>query len=315
MQRYDRIRRILVLALAANLAVAGLKITVGKSVGSASMAADGFHSLADAASSVLGLIGIGLAARPADRDHPYGHRKYETLASAGIAALLFFAAQDVLFDAVQRLGAPHQVEAKWYTFMVMAVTLAINLAVTRYERLAGRHLGSDFLVADSRHTLSDVYASLGVVATLVAVRLGYPVVDLVASIGIAVLIAYAGYEILKEASMVLCDRAVIEPEAVERAVLAVEGVKSCHAVRSRGRLGDVALDLHLQVEGNITLDEAHALSHAVAARLKERFPEVSDVLVHVEPVKRRQPASRDGTAASGANEGQQVRKQVRKKEG
>lgn len=279
----------LLVTLAANLAVAIFKIVVGKSIGSASMAADGFHSLADGASNIVGLIGIGLAARPADEDHPYGHRKYETFASAGIAALLFFAAQNVLLDAVHRLGVSHQVEAGWFSFAVMAVTLTVNLSVTRFEQRAGRRLGSDFLVADARHTLSDVYTSLGVVATLVAVRLGYPVVDLLASMAIAVLIVYSGYGILKEASMVLCDRAVIEPAAVERAVMAVEGVKSCHAVRSRGRADDVSLDLHLQVEGRMTLEEAHALSHAVAARLKERFPGVSDVLVHIEPLKRREP--------------------------
>lgn len=293
MQKYRQIRRVLLVTLAVNLAVALLKIVLGKSTGSASMAADGFHSLADGASNVVGLIGIGLAARPADEDHPYGHRKYETFASAGIAALLFFAAQNVLLDAVGRFGVPHQVEVGWFSFAVMAATLAVNLGVTHFERRAGRSLGSDFLVADARHTLSDVYTSLGVVATLVAVRLGYQVVDLVASMAIAVLIAYSGYEILKEASMVLCDRAVIEPAEVERAVMAVEGVKSCHAVRSRGREDDVALDLHLQVERRMTLEEAHALSHAVAARLKELFPGVSDVLVHIEPLKEA------GTAPAG----------------
>jgi len=283
LQNHRQIQKVLVATLAANVAVALLKIVVGNRIGSASMAADGFHSLADGASNVVGLIGISLASRPADADHPYGHRKFETLAAVGIAALLFFAAQNVVVEVIGRLKAPVAVDVSWYSFAVMAATLAANLLVARYEYRAGKRLRSEFLVADSYHTKSDIYVSLSVVGTLAAVRFGYPEVDLVTSLVIAALIVRAGYMVLKEAAGVLCDRAIIEPGAVEEAVLSVEGVKACHAVRSRGREDDVSLDLHLEVEGAMTLEEAHALSHQVAARLKERFPEVTDVLVHVEP--------------------------------
>ncbi|MGB9886628.1 MAG: cation diffusion facilitator family transporter [Moorellales bacterium] len=285
MKYYRPVRNVLVATLAANLAVALTKIVVGNATGSTSMTADGFHSLADGASNVVGLIGISLAARPADADHPYGHRKFETLAAAGIAALLFFAAQNVVVEVIDRLKTPVAVEVGWYSFAVMAGTLAVNLLVARYEYRAGKRLGSVFLVADSFHTRSDIYVSLSVVGTLAAVRLGYPLVDLVTSLVIAGLIVHAGYLVLREAASVLCDRAVIEPGAVEETVLSVQGVKACHKVRSRGREDDVSLDLHLEVEQGMTLEEAHALSHRVAARLRERFPELSEVLVHVEPAR------------------------------
>lgn len=283
MNHYREIRRVLLVTLVANVAVALLKVFMGKATGSVSMTADGFHSLADGTSNVVGLIGITLAARPADADHPYGHRKYETLAAAGIAGLLFFACQHVIVEAISRLSQFHLVEVGWASFAVMGTTVLANLAVNHYERRAGERLGSDLLVADASHTLSDVYVSLSVLGTLVAVRLGYPILDLIASLFIAALIARAGYLILREVSTVLCDRAVIEPVEVEQAVLAMEGVRSCHAVRSRGRQDDVSLDLHIEVEPTLTLEQAHQLSHAVAAHLKKRFPGVSDVLVHVEP--------------------------------
>jgi cation diffusion facilitator family transporter len=289
---YSSVRTVLIVTLLANAAVAVLKIAVGKSTGSTSMVADGMHSLADGASNVVGLVAVSLAARPADADHPYGHRKYETLAAVGVAALLFFACYNLVVDVVTRFGRPHLVEASWASFSVMALTLAANLGVCRYEYRAGKRLGSDLLVADACHTASDVFASASVIASLVAVRLGYPILDLVASLLIAALIARAGGQIVRQASWVLCDRAVIEPAEVEETVRSVRGVKSCHAVRSRGREDEVLLDMHLEVEDGMTLQEAHALSHEVMARLKERFPGLSDVLVHVEPLassRQRQP--------------------------
>lgn len=283
MKAYRQVQWVLAATLAANVAVALMKVLVGIATGSASMEADGYHSLADGASNVVGLVGIAYAARPADEDHPYGHGKFETLAAAGIAALLFYVCQKVVVEAVGRFGHPVAIEVTWYSFAVMGLTLAVNLAVTRFELWQGRRLGSQFLVADSMHTMSDIYVSLSVVATLVAVRLGYPVVDLVASLVIAFLIARAGYLIIRDASTVLCDQAVIQPAEVEQVVLGVDRVRSCHAVRSRGREDSINLDLHLLAEADMTLEEAHQLSHDVEELLKQRFPSVSDVLVHIEP--------------------------------
>ncbi|MDZ4063859.1 MAG: cation diffusion facilitator family transporter, partial [Coriobacteriia bacterium] len=162
--RTRRIRRILWAILALNLAVAVAKMTWGYVTGSVAMQADGFHSLFDGASNVVGLVGMYIAGRPADREHPYGHGKFETYASAAIGAMLALAAYRVGSSAIQALldGSPTpRVDA--VSFAIMIGTLAVNVGVTTYERRVGRKLGSAILVADASHTGSDVLVSLGVI--------------------------------------------------------------------------------------------------------------------------------------------------------
>ena len=173
--RIRQIRAVLWTVLALNVLVAVAKMAWGLVSGSVAMLADGFHSMFDGVSNIVGLVGMGMAARPADRDHPYGHGKYETYASAAIGAMLVFAAYRVGSAAVERLrhgGEGPNVTAM--SFAVMIGTLAINITVTLWERRAGKRLNSSILVADASHTSSDVFVSLGVILGLVLVRHGLP---------------------------------------------------------------------------------------------------------------------------------------------
>ena len=140
-----------------NLLVAGAKLVLGYATGAVSVISDGFHSLTDSASNIMGLVGLRAARKPPDDDHPYGHRKYETLAAAGIFVFLLFVVVEVLragAGAAVAAATPPRVTA--LSFAVMIVTLAINLLVVRYESARGRALKSELLLADAMHTQSDV---------------------------------------------------------------------------------------------------------------------------------------------------------------
>ncbi len=191
--RSQSVRRVLWIVLVLNVGVAVAKLFVGWLVSSISMVADGFHSLTDGASNVVGLIGLSIADRPPDEDHPYGHRKFETLAALIIGALLSLTAWEVLQSLIHRLREGGEPEVTGLAFAVMIVTIVINIGVTTWEHRAARKYKSIILKADAAHTRSDVFASLAVIASLVAARFGYPQLDLIAAMVIIVMIGYAAF--------------------------------------------------------------------------------------------------------------------------
>ena len=275
------------IVLALNWGVAAAKMILGFLTRCQSMTADGFHSLADGASNIIGLIGISLSSQPVDKDHPYGHRKYETFFSLGIAALLILVAVNLLKGGAGRVFHPVNPQADMRSFLVMAITMFVNIRVMRYEYGRGKELKSDILVADSTHTKADIFTSFSVIIALVSIKLGYPILDPIVTIVISGFIAYAAYEIIKEASKVLCDTmAIADINKVSQLVMSVEGVKACHKIRTRGRPDDICVDLHVQVDSDMHIDKAHKVCYVIEETLKKNIPEVTDVLVHIEPKKK-----------------------------
>ena len=283
-EHYQRIRMILIIVLVLNWGVALAKIVYGLLTRCASITADGFHSLSDGASNLIGLAGIHFACQPVDQDHPYGHRKYETFFSLGIAGLLFLVALGLIQASVERLRNPVTPFIDIKSFLIMAVTMIINFLVMRYEEKNGRFLKSDLLLADALHTRSDIFISLSVIIALAVIKLGFPILDPIATIAIALFIAYSGYEIVKHSSRILCDTVAIEDSRkIVDIVLSIKSVKTCHKIRTRGRPDDIHVDLHVQVKRDMHMDEAHRISFAIEDALKKNIPEITDVVVHMEP--------------------------------
>lgn len=291
--RYDGIARALWRVLFANLAVALAKIALGAATGAVSILSDGFHSLTDSASNVVGLVGIAVARRPPDENHPYGHRKYETIAAVGILLFLLVALVQIVRAAVASLLGGGRVQTVHGGIALMLATLAVNLVVVAYERRQGRRLNSEILLADARHTQSDVLTSTAVVLALVGVALGYPILDPLAGLVVAGFIGRACWEIAQDASRTLSDAIVIAEDAVRAVVQSVPGVLGSEKIRTRGSADHAFLDLHLWLDGNTTLDAAHATSHDVKDLLMARFPHLADVIIHIEPPPAN-PARRTG---------------------
>ncbi|MBI5198169.1 MAG: cation transporter, partial [Nitrospirae bacterium] len=214
MDPYKAVRNVLLVTLGLNLAVAAAKVTYGLMTQSLSMVADGFHSFFDGTSNIVGLLGIWMASHPPDTDHPYGHKKYEALASLGISLLLFLACYHILSPAWVRLTDSLAPEVTFWSYGVILATIAVNSFTVTYERRKAEELESAILHHDAMHTRSDLLASLSVLASLAATQMGFPLIDPIAALGIALLIGRTGFEILLEATRVLSDASMIRPDMI-----------------------------------------------------------------------------------------------------
>jgi cation diffusion facilitator family transporter len=290
-QRARAVGRVLFATLALNLLVAVAKIGYGTLAHSLSIRADGFHSLTDSANNLVGLVGVWLASRPADEGHPYGHHKFEIIAAGLVGLSLLGMAYDVASGALERLVRGHGVvpELDVWAFVVLLATLAVNSFVATWERRRGLELKSAMLLGDATHTRSDVLVTMGVLLTVLLVRWGYGGVDVVAALGIAAFIAYAGLTVLRTNLGYLADGAVLDPAPIEELACSVPGVASAHKVRTRGSPGRVYVDLHIQVAPKLDVVEAHRVTHWVIDAIKKRYPDVRDVLIHTEPARPEQP--------------------------
>jgi cation diffusion facilitator family transporter len=281
--RNQAVARVLARVLVLNLAVAFVKLFVGYTTGAVSIVSDGFQSLTDSAANVIGLVGMRVARKPPDVDHPYGHRKFETLAAAGIFVFMLMAVLEIGRSALEHFTTASSPTVTALTFAVIVATLCVNVGVVRYEASEARRHNSELLLADSIHTRSDVYATIGVLISLAGVRLGYPLLDPIGGIIIAVLIARTGFEIARDTSGILSDRVVIDEDDIRRVVMSVPGVLGCHHIRTRGPMDHVFLDLHVWFPADAPLAEAHRVSHVVKDRLTEKYPQIADAIIHIEP--------------------------------
>jgi cation diffusion facilitator family transporter len=286
----SEVRKVLLITLFLNLFVMGLKGAVGLSIGSLSLQADALHSVTDSLNNVLGLLASRLSSPYPDRDHPYGHHKFEAVAALGIAAFLGIACFEILQGAVERLwkgGKP--IEITGAELWLLLLVLGVNIFVTAYESKVGRRISSPILIADAKHTLSDVWVTIAVLAGLFGVwqgnRLNMPQLqwlDVMLSFPVAGLVFYSGWTVLKDNLPWLVDEVAIAPETIYDIVMEVPGVINCHDIASRGLLGrQVFIEMHLIVEAD-DVETAHRITEAVEARLEERFSPVR-VVIHVEP--------------------------------
>jgi cation diffusion facilitator family transporter len=275
------IRRVLVVTMVLNFLATAIKLATGIATGSLSVVADGLDSLFDGLSNVVGLAGLWAASKPPDAEHPYGHRKFETVAALSISFLLFLTAWQLLQTAWSRLGSGVTVEINAWTGGAMLLSMLVQAGTSFYELRQGRRLNSEILVADALHTRASILVSLSVLGGLGLVVLGFPQADAILAAFVALVIAKIGVDILRENLPVLVDQAAIDPYEIAEIVQGVEGVKSFHRVRSRGAAGSAAVDLHVQVDPERTLQQANTIADEVRRRLLQ-LDEITDVTVHLE---------------------------------
>jgi len=283
MAYYGAVRHILIIIFVINIATALAKGGYGLLTSSLSMSADGLHSLFDSTSNIIGLVGISLAARPPNKEYPYGHAKFETFASLGIALLLFASCFQLVLTTVNRFQNQSVPQITELSFGIMGITLLINIGVSAYEYILGKRMMSSILVADSMHTRSDIFVSVGVILGFVAVKMGYPLADPVIALLICGLILLTGLEIVRDSSKVLLDKALVEERVIVDLAKSIEGVCTCHRVRTRGMAGEIYVDLHIGVDSSLSIEAAHKVSEEVEGMIKSKIPGVKDVVVHLEP--------------------------------
>jgi len=291
-----QIRLVLIVTMLLNFLATAIKVTAGLATGALSVVADGLDSLFDGLSNIVGLTGLYLAGKPPDAEHPYGHRKFETIAALSISFLLFLTALQLLQAAWGRFKAGDVPQVNAWTVAAMLVSMLIQAVTSIYELRQGRRLKSEVLVADALHTRASILVSLSVLAGLALVRLGYAWADPLAAAIVALVIAKIGVDILRETIPVLVDQAVVDPHRIGEVVRQVGGVQSFHRVRSRGAAGSAAVDLHVRISPDRTVQEADAIAAEIRRRLLE-LDGVNDVTVHMEAQRDPQAGEQDLFAA------------------
>lgn len=284
-EKYTEVRNVLTAILVLNITVALAKVIYGLISKTSSMVADGYHSFSDGASNIVGIIGIWIASKPADESHPYGHHKFETLSTIVISILLFFISFEILSDAYARLRNPITPDIDVLSFVVMIVTLMINIFVVKYESKKGKELNSSILISDSKHTKSDIYVSISVLVSLIAIKLGIEFLDTIVAAVIAILIIKAGIEILIPGIQILSDANIMDREKIHDLVMMIPDVIYCHKIRTRGKEDYVMVDMHVGIDKEFTLEYAHVLAHSIQDMLKHKLDGIGEVIVHMEPAE------------------------------
>lgn len=285
-----QVRRVLLLTLILNLLVMGLKLIVGFLTGSLSIQADALHSFTDSANNVLGLVSNQFASPEPDREHPYGHQKFEALGALGIAAFLGITCFEIMQRVIQRFfEGTSAIRIGSWELWVLILVLGINIFVAFYERRIGRKLDSPILVADSYHTMGDIWITLVVILGLVGMwqaqlwnipQLQW--LDVILAFPVAILVLKSGWEVLRDNLPWLVDEIAIPPEVIYRIVLQVPGVVNCHDIASRGVVGrQVFIEMHMIVDTD-DVETAHEITEAVEQKLEEYFSPTR-VLIHIEP--------------------------------
>ncbi len=288
--RQSQVKKVLLITLALNLVVMALKAIVGVQIGSLSLQADALHSVTDSANNVVGLVANRLSDPTPDRDHPYGHQKFEGVAALGIAAFLLLACFEILQSAVTRLlQGGKSVEVAGPELWVILLVLGINIFVAYYERWMGQKLNSPILIADAYHTMSDIWVTITVLVGLVGIWWGnieklpqLQWLDTILAFPVALMVLRSGWMVLKENVPWLVDEMAIPPETISQIVMQVPGVINCHDIASRGVVGrQVFIEMHLTVDVQ-DVESAHKITETIEAHLDEKFRPVR-VLIHVEP--------------------------------
>jgi cation diffusion facilitator family transporter len=277
------IRRVLVLTLLANIAVVIAKAIAGHSAHSLAVMADAAHSSVDAFNNVMALLIARVAAKAPDAEHPYGHGKFETVGALAIVAFLSITVFELVEGAVIRLsGSGPEPQATTFVIIVMLMSAIVNFLVAHYEERFGHRYHSEILLADAAHTKSDVYASMAVLAGIAFVAVGYPRADALATILVAGVIARAGWRIIRRTVPILVDERAVEEGTIRTVALATAGVIDCFAVRSRGRVGEVFVELTVTVPPTLNVNEGHVIADEVERRIAGAVG-AREVVVHVEP--------------------------------
>ncbi len=281
---YKEVKKVLWGVLVLNILVSVLKILMGVLIKSASMTADGLHSMSDASSNIVGIVGVSIASKPKDEKHPYGHKKFEIIASMFIGFILFLLSINIVIEGIDSYRNSITPNVTIESIIILFVTLIINILVSTYENKMGKKLNSHILISDSIHTKSDVFVSIGVLLTLISMKLGIPpIVDIIVSFIISGLIFYSAYEIFRDSIGILVDTALIDDDDIKKIVDEFSEIKGVHNIRSRGSKNDMHIDMHILLDPKVTIEHAHDLSHSIERSIRQKINKNAQVILHIEP--------------------------------
>ena len=279
-ERDKKVRRVILIEGAANLAVLITKAIVGFSTGSMAILADAVHSLSDLANNVIAWVVMHFSSQPADIEHPYGHRKFETLAVFVLASILVVLAIQLAINTISR--EPEAVASSRLELGLMLGVLVVNIVVTTWQHGWAKRLDSDILRADASHTFADVLVTGVVIIGWQLSAMGYLWLDKLCALAVSLLVIYLAYNLFRRAIPVLLDSYAVDPQEIRTALQAVDGVESVRRVRSRWIGKQCAIDLVITVDPGMSTEQSHRIADQVEGIIERRFNS-TDVSIHVEP--------------------------------
>ncbi len=285
-QRYQEVRKVTLIGSALDFSLGTAKIVIGWMTNSQALVADGVHSLSDLLTDFMVLYAAKHSHKEADSEHPYGHGRIETLTTASLGLVLVAIAFGIGYHSIQRLNDNEAV----MEFSVLAFSIALISVLTkewiyRYTVSAARRLRSDMLMANAWHSRSDAFSSMVVLVGIIGVALGHVYLDAIAAVIVAAMIAKIGIDLLRSSTQELIDSA-LEPEKVallRQQIVAVDGVRSIHMLRTRKSAGNILVDVHIQVDPRLSVSEGHRIGDVVRQSLLNQADGITDVTIHIDP--------------------------------
>ena len=268
-----------------NIFLTAVKLAVGLLTGSIGIFAEFLHSFFDLIASGFAYAGIYKAQQPPDDTHPYGHEKYENLASLLQTALIFITALWVAYEALRRLYQPQAIESSALGIAVMVIALAADWLTARYLHRVSKKEGSVALEANAYHFSSDLWSATAVILGLVCANLGFPEGDSIAAIIVAAMMIKLSYMLGTKALDVLLDKGATdyEIERITNIIAAEKQVRGYHKLRTRHMGSRLVIDMHILVDDKLSLSKAHAIANKIEEKITKKVPGVKDVTIHVEP--------------------------------
>ena len=261
---------------------------------SAAMIADAVHSLSDFVTDILVLVFVKISSKPADKDHRYGHGKFETLATAIIGAVLLAVGIGIFYQGVTSIYAVYNGQVLpspgYIALIAAAVSIVSKEAVYWYTVIKGKKLNSQAVVANAWHHRSDAFSSIGTLLGIGGAILGgekWAVLDPIAAVVVSIFIVKVAISILNGSLQELLEHALPKTvqEEIKQLILSVDGVSEPHHLRTRRVGSNYAIEVHIRMDGNLSLNEAHHITSLVEKKLKEKYGEGTNLSVHAEPLK------------------------------
>ena len=283
--RFQKAKKVSWVSIYGNLALTAIKLVIGFISGSTALIADAFHSASDLIGTVILLKGMQIAHRPADKDHPFGHHRAETITSEILAVILILTALGIGYEGIRVLRSPAIPPPELAAVIAAIFSILAKEGMYRYALRVGTEIDSDAIIADAWHHRSDAFSSIAALIGITGARMGYPVLDPLAALFVAILILKTGIQIYRKAVLSLMETAPSKEMLNELLAAAQvdEGVKNVEDLRVRRYGSKMLIDLKISVMPNLTVEEGHA----VAARTKEKImavdSRIQDVLIHVNP--------------------------------
>ncbi|MDI6809773.1 MAG: cation diffusion facilitator family transporter [Candidatus Eisenbacteria bacterium] len=262
-----------------------MKTAVAVLTGSLAILAELAHSFFDFAASVLAYVGIRKAHEPPDKDHLYGHERYENLSALAQTLLIVITSLLIFHEAAKRISHPRKLEATEIGLVAMVVTIGVDYFLSRYLHRSSRRYRSSALEADAYHFTTDLWGALAVIVGLIFVIIGFPVFDAIAAIAVAGLMLWVSFKLAKKSVNALMDTSP-PPEImnhIDGIISASPGIVRYHKLRARHAGNRFLVEFHVHVSPEMSVENAHAITHDIKSQIMEQIRYVKDVTIHIEP--------------------------------